>query len=84
MDKLLNFVDCEALASKSILLQLFSLVETGRKGDLKSETVGILRLSRQILIEPQLDMGKIGHVHDVEYVLGIVLRTFLQEESVIA
>lgn len=84
VDKLLNFINREALASKCILLQLFCLVEAGRKGDFKSETVGILRLSRQILIEPQLYMGKIGHVHDVEHIFGIVHRTFVQEESVIA
>ena len=59
-------------------------METGRKGDLESEPAGILWLGSQILVKSEFNMREVRHVKDVEDMLRILRRTFLEQHAIVS
>ena len=84
VDKLLNFIDCETFSTDRELLEFLILMETGRKGDLESEPAGILWLGSQILVKSQFNMREVRQVKDVEDMLRILRRTFLEQHAIVS
>ena len=84
LNELLNLVDSKAVASEYFLFHFFGLLELCRKSNLEPESVGILQLQSQILIQPKLNMRQVTHINDVGDALGILSWGLLQKGSIVA
>jgi len=83
-DKLAYLVDGEPLSSQTELHHRLLLPVLSRKGDFQPESTGMVLSQDQIFVEPELDVGQIAHIEDVDHLVGIFLGGKFEEVPVLA